>query len=169
MSCKRKECTNEVIAPNVYCSQSCAAIVNNRRFIKRHKQDRGTYKCLSCHKEQPKRSNTMNKYCNNRCQMDHRRAIRDKRIEQNQHMGTSVGHKRQLINYFKDKKKWNCSQCGITSDQAGMELHHIDGDRSHNRLSNVAVLCRNCHGRTNNYKRTNKRNYVAEEEVEFFF
>ena len=37
-----------------------------------------------------------------------------------------------------------------------LELHHIDGDASNNKLSNVVLLCPNCHSLTENYKARNK-------------
>ena len=32
-----------------------------------------------------------------------------------------------------------------------LELHHINGIHSDNRLENLQILCRNCHGITDNY------------------
>jgi len=36
----------------------------------------------------------------------------------------------------------SCSICGSTEN---LELHHIDNNRENNDLSNIQLLCRNCH------------------------
>ena len=33
-----------------------------------------------------------------------------------------------------------------------LELHHVDGDRTNNELSNLRILCPNCHSLTHNWK-----------------
>ena len=158
--CNRTGCTNKTSTPKgKYCSLSCAATENNRKHKKRQKRNPGVYNCLYCNKTHENRSNTMNKYCDNVCQQKHRKQIRDRRVVDDELMGASVGHKRQIINYLKDNNKWLCHQCGVTEDVAPMEFHHIDGNRYNNRLSNSMVLCRNCHGRTINFKSRNKGYY----------
>lgn len=36
-----------------------------------------------------------------------------------------------------------------------LELHHINGDHTDNRLENLQVLCPNCHALTDNYRGRN--------------
>lgn len=36
-----------------------------------------------------------------------------------------------------------------------LELHHIDGNCANNNLSNLAILCPNCHAFTTNYRGKN--------------
>ena len=58
---------------------------------------------------------------------------------------------------IKEKK---CECCGITEwngKPAPLELHHIDGDNTNNELSNLSILCPNCHAQTDNYCSKNKR------------
>ena len=155
--CKRIGCDNPITSSkNVYCSISCAAKVNNKLFVKRQKSSPGHYHCAYCNTKHERRSNTMNKYCDNVCQQKHRKHIRNIKIERDENMGKSVGKKRQIISYLKDTNQWHCNQCGATEEEAPMEFHHIDGNRHNNRLSNSMVLCRNCHGRTQNFKAKNK-------------
>lgn len=47
-----------------------------------------------------------------------------------------------------------CEQCGITQwfdKPINLEIHHIDGNRTNNELSNLLLLCPNCHSYTENY------------------
>ena len=156
-NCKRVGCDNPVTSSkNNYCSMTCGAVVNNTKFPKRKRKDYGHYLCAYCNKRHTKRSNTMNKYCDNVCQQKHRKHIRNIKIEQDENMGKSVGKKRLIISYLKDTNRWYCNQCGALAEESPLEFHHIDGNRHNNRLSNSMVLCRNCHGRTQNFKAKNK-------------
>lgn len=47
-----------------------------------------------------------------------------------------------------------CEICGITEWRGrplSMELHHVNGDGSDNRLENLQLLCGNCHAQTDNW------------------
>jgi len=156
-NCKRIGCDNPITSSkNVYCSISCAAKVNNKLFVKRQKSSPGHYHCAYCNKKHERRSNTMNKYCDNVCQQKHRKHIRNIKIERDENMGKSVGKKRLIISYLKDTNRWYCNQCGALAEESPLEFHHIDGNRHNNRLSNSMVLCRNCHGRTQNFRSKNR-------------
>ena len=51
-----------------------------------------------------------------------------------------------------------CENCKLTKWQnqdITLEVHHIDGDRLNNVLSNLQLLCPNCHSLTKNYKGKN--------------
>ena len=39
-----------------------------------------------------------------------------------------------------------------------LELHHKDGNHSNNNLSNLQLLCPNCHAQTDTYRGKNKKN-----------
>jgi hypothetical protein len=45
------------------------------------------------------------------------------------------------------KKEYGCkcSHCGYNEFEQGLEVHHIDGNRKNNELSNLIVLCALCH------------------------
>lgn len=38
-----------------------------------------------------------------------------------------------------------CVRCGYSEHPEILGVHHIDEDRNNNTLSNLAVLCPNCH------------------------
>jgi len=51
-------------------------------------------------------------------------------------------------------KENRCEICGISEwngKQLVCQLHHIDGDTTNNELSNLQILCPNCHSQTENY------------------
>lgn len=56
-------------------------------------------------------------------------------------------------------KKEQCEICGLNewmNKKIPLELHHIDGDRYNNDLSNLQILCPNCHSLTPNHSKKNK-------------
>lgn len=51
-------------------------------------------------------------------------------------------------------KENRCEICGLTEwleHPLIMQLHHIDGDNTNNEISNLQILCPNCHSQTDNY------------------
>ena len=51
-------------------------------------------------------------------------------------------------------KENRCESCGITEwlgKSLGMQLHHLNGDGSDNRIENLQLLCGNCHSQTDTY------------------
>lgn len=48
-----------------------------------------------------------------------------------------------------------CECCGLSEwlgDPITLEVHHIDGNRVNNELTNLQLLCPNCHSQTDNYR-----------------
>jgi hypothetical protein len=57
-----------------------------------------------------------------------------------------------------DIRERKCEVCGITEwmgRPAPLELDHIDGDPTNNELSNLRLICPNCHAQTEYYKGKN--------------
>lgn len=57
-------------------------------------------------------------------------------------------------------KEYKCERCGRTEWEGKpipLELHHINGDNTDNRIENLQILCPNCHAFTDNYRGRRKR------------
>jgi len=46
----------------------------------------------------------------------------------------------------------NCKRKDWMDKKIPLELHHIDGNNENNNLSNLQILCPNCHAITDNYR-----------------
>lgn len=70
----------------------------------------------------------------------------------------SSGLRIKLINQgFKEHK---CEMCGLTEwvgKPISLELDHINGIKTDNRLENLRILCPNCHSQTDTYRGRNKK------------
>ncbi len=52
-------------------------------------------------------------------------------------------------------KKYKCEQCGIfewNGKAISLELNHIDGNSGNHKLSNLELICPNCHSQTDTYR-----------------
>lgn len=61
-----------------------------------------------------------------------------------------------------------CEQCGLTEWQGQeipLEVHHKDGNHLNSELSNLILLCRNCHALTKNYGSKNRRSEVDDKTL----
>lgn len=57
-------------------------------------------------------------------------------------------------------KEYECEGCGNTEwkgQKIPLELHHINGDNTDNRIENLQLLCPNCHALTENYRGRKKK------------
>jgi hypothetical protein len=67
--------------------------------------------------------------------------------------------KNKLINKY--KWKYECNICKITKwndKQITLDIDHINGNHSDNRIENLRFLCPNCHSQTDTYKGRNLKN-----------
>jgi hypothetical protein len=106
------------------------------------------YNCINCGKF-CRKPNTLKKYCSNKCQQDHYLQVK---------ITNGTASQKTLKRYFVHKLQNTCSSCGI-KDWNGkplvLELEHIDGDSTNNKLDNLTLLCPNCHSQTDTYKSKN--------------
>lgn len=63
-------------------------------------------------------------------------------------------------------KEHRCERCKRTEWEGvpiPLELHHVNGNRTDNRISNLQLLCPNCHALTDNYRGKNIGKSAPEE------
>ncbi len=61
-----------------------------------------------------------------------------------------------------------CESCGLHTWQGApipLELDHIDGDKTNNELTNLRILCPNCHAQTVYYRGRNIKKFRAKGSV----
>jgi len=103
--------------------------------------------CTKCGKEiskspsQIKRSKTGNLYCSKSCAVSNNNSLfKQGRNHPNYKSGISFYRSLKLSNISKPK----CERCGI-EHPCLLQVHHIDENRKNNDLSNLIILCANCH------------------------
>lgn len=81
--------------------------------------------------------------------------IKKKPLEECLISGSTVASTRIRNKLLSEKiKKHRCERCGNTEwegEPIPLQLHHINGNRTDNRLENLQLLCPNCHTLTDNY------------------
>ena len=65
-------------------------------------------------------------------------------------------------------KEYRCEKCENTEwygKPIPLELHHINGDNTDNRLENLQILCPNCHAFTDTYSGKNQKLNIKKKEI----
>jgi hypothetical protein len=154
-----------------YCGHSCAAQINNSRFPKRKLMQskfidgkkvviiKPLPLCEMCGEECKTHKS---KFCSERCSSLHRKQETDKKIESNEKV-----YFRQIRRYLIEKHGEKCMECGWDkknpiTNTVPLDMDHIDGDHENNVLTNLKLLCPNCHSLTPTYKGLNRGHGRAE-------
>ena len=113
-------------------------------------------KCLNCGKDHDWARTSVGKYCDNKCQQEYQHR---KKIDGWLNDGITPGVK--VIRRYFQETYGHCQECGI-SDWNGkpltLEVDHIDGNHQNNSVTNLRLLCPNCHSQTPTFKAKNKGN-----------
>jgi len=128
------------IKPGVknYCSPKCASAGLRKRI---------TLKCAICDKlfervlSKIKNSKSGLYFCSRTCK-DKAQRINGYKEIQPFHYGKSIRNYRSIAFSKYDMK---CEICGYNTRPEILEVHHIDRNRKNNELSNLIILCPNCH------------------------
>lgn len=145
-----KECVNcgkEIPKDKKFCDKSCAATYNNKHHPKRT-NGRKKPKCLGCGVQL---DDYHRKYCSNACQGKLKNSETIQRVISEDWGDWNKGtidrnSKMYLISVHGEK----CMKCGWDevnqwTGKVPIELNHIDGNPENHSLSNLELLCPNCH------------------------
>lgn len=148
-----------------YCSRSCAASSNNKKHPKRKKNDPKFVKragCLRCGRPVGRKST---KYCSRFCFTEHKFASQVRLFMAGELEGSdSRGELRGMFRKAVLEAAGNrCSRCSWSevnpaSGCVPLTVDHEDGNWSNNYVSNLVVLCPNCHSLTPTFGVLNKTN-----------
>jgi endogenous inhibitor of DNA gyrase (YacG/DUF329 family) len=121
--------------------------------------------CINCGKQHISAADSYHKFCSNRCQAEYgfKKNIQgwfDGKIIP---LNTNGIAKPFVRKYLFRKYNNKCCTCGWreinkTTGKIPLEVDHIDGNYKNNDLSNLRLLCPNCHSLSSNYKNLNKGN-----------
>ena len=92
-----------------------------------------------------------NKGLSIKCEDYYQWQLKDLLIENSPHKNTNKLKHRLFKEGLKQMK---CEKCGLI-DSNILELHHINGNSTDNRLENLQILCPNCHSKTDNFRGKN--------------
>lgn len=127
---------------NIFCSLRCSRSMQPRR--------KKILSCTACGKQ-----GVYRKYCSLKCQREHN--YKTKVVPR---VIAGEAGKGALRTYLSREFGYNCSECSTSSwngKPLTLHLDHIDGDSDNNKLSNVRLLCPNCHSQTPTYTGRNKK------------
>lgn len=127
---------NQRLKENVsfYCSDFC-----------RSHKGQVLCNCATCgkeiwrHKSQIAKSISGNVYCSTSCANTMNNHLFKTGENHPSYKGTNYRQKAF------DRYEHKCVVCGYDEDERILEVHHIDEDRSNNDISNLCILCPNCH------------------------
>jgi hypothetical protein len=119
-----------------------------------------TYNCLSCGTSNIWTHQKLNKYCSQRCQLNSQYKTRiDQWISKGIDWSGKVPN--WVKRYLAEQDGNGCKICGLVEHNYKplvLECDHVDGNHTNNALSNLRMICPNCHSQTDTYKNKNKGN-----------
>ncbi len=133
-----------------YCSLVCSHVRYNRRSIQVN---------VSCSNGCGILISSRKKYCSGACQQDYQFKLRCLEIEAGRYR--VVSNNRVIRRYLVAKIGERCTGCGWNkrhevTGRVPVEVEHIDGNWQNNALSNLTLLCPNCHSLTHTFRGLNK-------------
>lgn len=137
-----------------FCSQSCAAIFNNK--IRTTKRDKVEHPCLNCNKP------TFNKsFCTQECTGLYKSKMSYEDFKNGNIESFGEYYSPRAYKHFILKEQnGKCSICEMENiwnyKSIVFILDHIDGDPYNNKRENLRLICPNCDSQLDTYKSKNK-------------
>lgn len=131
---------------NKYCSQIChtKSVTKIRKKIN----------CKYCNSEFSENKNKNKIFCSKKCSGTFNRKQNIQKIENGISFSTD-----KMKQYLIEKNGNQCELCKTSNwmnNPLTLHCHHIDGNKHNNHLSNLQILCPNCHTQTDNYGSKNR-------------
>lgn len=134
-----------------FCNHTCSAIFNNKKRATLVK-----WNCCGCGKEHNTLPYKVKKYCGHSCKHLITKQESFERLKE------GLISDRSLIRKILKREFGNkCFECSLETWKGyplPVEVDHIDGNAGNNYLSNLRLLCPNCHSITDTWKGKNKGN-----------
>ncbi|WVQ00070.1 HNH endonuclease [Synechococcus phage MA10] len=134
-----------------FCSRSCAATYNNKKFPKRSRTAWETSFCAFCSIEfEYQTHKSTGKYCSNECSAKGRKQETIDKWKEGELSHTGHGYVPGAVRNYLIEQSSGCSQCGWNglnhhTGRPCLEIDHIDDDPFNHSPENLQVLCPNCH------------------------
>lgn len=126
--------------------------------------------CLNCGQELDFHQK---KYCSLHCQQEYNYKNWINEWKSGNISGTNKNNEASayIRRYLFEKYNGQCQLCGWNktnpvTGKTPLEIHHIDGDCSHNTEENLQLLCPNCHSLTPNHGSLNKNSKRYKNKVQ---
>ena len=116
------------------------------------------YKCKNCNKESAYSHQKLNVYCSNTCQREWQSKERTRQwLEEGKGWTHSIP--KWVHRTLSEQRGYFCEVCGIDKHNRKsivLECDHIDGNHANNHITNLRLICPNCHSQTSNFKGANR-------------
>jgi len=148
------QCLNEIQhVGKLFCSTSCSATYNN----KLREDTKVNITCETCSVEF-KTNKYNSKFCSRKCFNLNRKKLKDAEIESGECQTMDTKRYKKYLYERHGEKCMECGWCAVNefTNKTPLELHHIDGDSDNNEVSNLQILCPNCHSLTKDWKGAKK-------------
>ena len=89
--------------------------------------------------------------------------LKDILIENSEYLWTNSLKKRLLKDGLLDYKCYNCDLTEWLGKPISLQLEHVSGNNTDNRIENLTLLCPNCHSQTKTFAGRNKTKVVKKE------
>jgi len=166
---------------NIFCCSSCAASYNNMRRSPRSEESRkkiseslkkyhngesdsfyGEHICLNCGKKII-HNYSNRKFCSSKCCGEYLSKQKTERWLQHPEEFSGEQGYPFISRYLRLLHNNCCQRCGWHelnqfTGNVPLQVHHIDGDCTNNKLENLQLLCPNCHSLTETFGARNVGN-----------